>query len=202
MFTTYDLLQILLFLGLLIGLTPVLGSYMYKVFTGGKHIMLPVFGWFERLTYKFIKVNPDEETNWKTYTFGLITFNLIGFIFVFLIQMTQAFLPMNPAHLPNVSWHLAFNTAVSFMTNTNWLRLRSVSLTYSLPGSIIAKQNVIKSLSVSVIGTNLLLFTNYKGMDPESSAAGAGVAGSSSVGIDYAGVPATAGCSVGLNVTF
>ncbi len=120
MFTTYDLLQILLFLGLLIGLTPVLGSYMYKVFTGGKHIMLPVFGWFERLTYKFIKVNPDEETNWKTYTFGLITFNLIGFIFVFLIQMTQAFLPMNPAHLPNVSWHLAFNTAVSFMTNTNW----------------------------------------------------------------------------------
>jgi len=120
MFTTYDFLQILLFLGLLIGLTPVLGSYMYKVFTGGKHIMLPVFGWFERLTYKFIKVNPNEETNWKTYTFGLITFNLIGFGFVFLIQMTQAFLPMNPAHLPNVSWHLAFNTAISFMTNTNW----------------------------------------------------------------------------------
>lgn len=120
MFTTYDFLQILLFLGLLIGLTPVLGSYMYKVFTGGKHIMLPVFGWFERLTYKFIKVNPNEETNWKTYTFGLITFNLIGFGFVFLIQMTQAFLPMNPTHLPNVSWHLAFNTAISFMTNTNW----------------------------------------------------------------------------------
>ncbi len=120
MFTTYDFLQILLFLGLLIGLTPVLGSYMYKVFTGGKHFMLPVFGWFERLTYKFIKVNPDEETNWKTYTFGLITFNLIGFVFVFLIQMMQALLPMNPAHLPNVSWHLAFNTAISFMTNTNW----------------------------------------------------------------------------------
>jgi potassium-transporting ATPase potassium-binding subunit len=120
MFTTYDFLQILLFLGLLIGLTPVLGSYMYKVFTGGKHVMLPVFGWFERLTYKFIKVNPDEETNWKTYTFGLITFNLIGFGFVFLIQMTQGFLPMNPTHLPNVSWHLAFNTAISFMTNTNW----------------------------------------------------------------------------------
>jgi TonB-linked SusC/RagA family outer membrane protein len=90
----------------------------------------------------------------------------------------------------------------NFMTNTNWFRLRSVSLTYSLPSNILAKQNVIKALSVSVIGTNLLLFTNYKGMDPESSAAGAGVTGSSSVGIDYAGVPATAGCSVGLNVTF
>ena len=92
--------------------------------------------------------------------------------------------------------------SANFMTNTNWLRLRSLSLSYSLPSKIIAKQNVIKSLSINVTGNNLLLFTNYKGMDPESSAAGAGVSGSSSVGIDYAGVPATAGCSVGINVTF
>jgi K+-transporting ATPase ATPase A chain len=120
MFTTFDFLQIILFLGLLIGLTPVLGNYMYKVFTGEKHIMKPVFGWFERLTYKFIGVDSTEETNWKTYTFGLLTFNLIGFLFVFLLQLTQAFLPMNPAHVANVSWHTAFNTAVSFMTNTNW----------------------------------------------------------------------------------
>ena len=88
------------------------------------------------------------------------------------------------------------------MTNTNWVRLRSVSLTYSLPSKILARQNVIKSLSINATGYNLLLFTNYKGMDPESSAAGAGVSGSSSVGIDYAGVPATAGCSLGVNVTF
>ncbi len=90
----------------------------------------------------------------------------------------------------------------NFMTNTNWMRLRSVSLTYSLSSRIIARQNVIKSLSINATGYNLLLFTNYKGMDPESSAAGAGVSGSSSVGIDYAGVPATAGCSIGVNVTF
>jgi K+-transporting ATPase ATPase A chain len=120
MFTTYDFLQILIFLGLLIGLTPILGSYMYKVFMGEKHLMSAPFGWLERLTYKFIKVNPEEETNWKTYTFGLLLFNLIGFLFVFIIQLTQAFLPLNPAHLPNVSWHSAFNTAASFMTNTNW----------------------------------------------------------------------------------
>lgn len=120
MFTTYDFIQIVLFLGLLIGLTPVIGNFMYKVFTGGKHIMLPALGWLERLTYKFIKVNPEEETNWKTYTFGLLLFNLIGFLFVFLIQLTQAYLPLNPTHLPNVSWHSAFNTAVSFVTNTNW----------------------------------------------------------------------------------
>ncbi|MEI6823610.1 MAG: potassium-transporting ATPase subunit KdpA, partial [Bacteroidota bacterium] len=70
--------------------------------------------------YRFIKVMPDEETNWKKYTVGLLLFNLVGFVFVFLLQMLQAYLPMNPAHLPNVSWHLAFNTAASFITNTNW----------------------------------------------------------------------------------
>ncbi|NOU48719.1 MAG: potassium-transporting ATPase subunit KdpA [Bacteroidales bacterium] len=118
--TTLDIIQIILFFALLIGLTPVLGNYMYKVFTGSKHFMMSAFGWLEKLTYKIIKVNPDEETNWKSYTFSLIMFNLVGFVFVFLIQLFQAQLPLNPANLPNVSWHSAFNTAVSFMSNTNW----------------------------------------------------------------------------------
>lgn len=118
--TTLDFIQIILFFTLLIGLTPVLGNYMYKVFTGSKHFMMSAFGWLEKLTYKMIKVNPDEETNWKSYTFSLLMFNLVGFIFVFLIQLFQAQLPLNPANLQNVSWHSAFNTAVSFMSNTNW----------------------------------------------------------------------------------
>jgi potassium-transporting ATPase potassium-binding subunit len=118
--TTQDLIQIILFFALLISLTPILGKYMFKVFTGNKHFMLPVLGWLEKLTYKFVRVNPDEETNWKSYTFSLLMFNLLGFVFVFLIQLFQAYLPLNPAHLSNVSWHSAFNTSVSFMTNTNW----------------------------------------------------------------------------------
>ena len=118
--TAQDFIQIFLFFALLIGLTPVLGNYMYTVFTGKKHIMLPVFGWLEKLAYKSCGIDPAEETNWKSYTFGLLMFNLIGFIFVFLMQLFQAHLPLNPANLPNVSWHSAFNTAVSFMTNTNW----------------------------------------------------------------------------------
>ncbi|MDD2612766.1 MAG: potassium-transporting ATPase subunit KdpA, partial [Bacteroidales bacterium] len=118
--TTLDFIQVILFLGLLTALTPVLGGYMKKVFTGEKHFMLPVFGWMERLIYKFSGVDSKEETNWKTYTFRLLIFNLIGFLFVFLIQLTQVWLPLNPAGLSNVSWHSAFNTAVSFMTNTNW----------------------------------------------------------------------------------
>jgi K+-transporting ATPase ATPase A chain len=118
--TIIDKIQVILFFVLLIGLTPILGKYMSKVFTGSKHFMLPVFGWLERLTYRFIGVNHDEETNWKSYAFGLILFNLVGFVFLFIIQLIQVYLPLNPAHLNNVSWHSAFNTSISFVTNTNW----------------------------------------------------------------------------------
>jgi potassium-transporting ATPase potassium-binding subunit len=118
--TSHDLIQVILFLALLIGLTPVLGNYMSKVFTGESHFMKPVFGWIERLIYKFAGVDPEEETNWKSYTLNLLVFNLIGFAFLFFIQILQDYLPLNPSALPNVSWHSAFNTSVSFMTNTNW----------------------------------------------------------------------------------
>jgi K+-transporting ATPase ATPase A chain len=118
--TTHEIIQVVLFFALLIGLTPFLGNYMSKVFTGEKHFMIPVLGWFERLTCRVIGVKQNEETNWKTYAFGLLIFNLIGFVFVFLIQVLQSYLPLNPEQLPNVSWHSAFNTSVSFMTNTNW----------------------------------------------------------------------------------
>jgi K+-transporting ATPase ATPase A chain len=118
--TEQDIIQLILFFALLIGLTSILGKYMSKVFTGEKHFMLPVFGWLERLTYRFVGINPNEETNWKSFAFGLLLFNLIGFLFLFLIQLFQAFLPLNPANLSNVSWHSAFNTSVSFVTNTNW----------------------------------------------------------------------------------
>ena len=118
--TTLDYFQIILFIALVIGLTPVLGKFMFKVFAGEKHIMHPIFGWLEKLTYKLIKVNPNEESNWKSYTFDLLLFNLVGILFVFLIQLIQAQLPLNPENLPNVSWHSALNTAISFVTNTNW----------------------------------------------------------------------------------
>jgi len=117
---TSDTIQIILYFVLLTGLTPLVGSYMFRVFTGKKHFMTPVFGWLERLTFQFIRIDPQSETNWKSYTFGLLLFNLAGFVFLFLLQLVQRYLPLNPSHLPNVSWHLAFNTAVSFVTNTNW----------------------------------------------------------------------------------
>jgi K+-transporting ATPase ATPase A chain len=117
---TQDIIQVILFVALVIALTPVLGNYLKKVFTGEKHPMVPVLGWLEKLTYRFLAVKPNEETNWKSYTFGLLLFNLIGIIFLILIQLFQAYLPLNPEHLEGVSWHSALNTAVSFVTNTNW----------------------------------------------------------------------------------
>lgn len=118
--TALDLVSVILLFTLVIAITPMLGNYMKKVFSGERHIMMPVFGWLEKLTYRFVRTSPGEETNWKSYLFGLLIFNLTGFAFVFLVQLFQAHLPVNPANLPNVSWHSAFNTSASFMTNTNW----------------------------------------------------------------------------------
>ena len=118
--TTQDIIQIFLFFAVLIGLTPILGNFMFKVFSGGQHFMMPVFGWLEKLTYKFSGIDSNLETDWKSYTFSLLMFNLTGFVFVFLIQLVQTKLPLNPANLANVPWHSAFNTSVSFVTNTNW----------------------------------------------------------------------------------
>ena len=118
--TPHDFIQIILFITILTGLTPLLGTYMERAFTGKKHIMLPVFGWIERLTYRFAGGAALTDTNWKSYTFSLLTFNFIGFVFLFLIQLFQSYLPLNPAHHPDVSWHSAINTSISFITNTNW----------------------------------------------------------------------------------
>ena len=115
-----DIIQIIVYFVLLVVLTPVLGNYMYRVFTGQRTVLQPVFGWLERLAWRVTGSEEYVEQDWKSYAKSLLLFNLAGFVFLFLIQLFQAFLPMNPAKLPGVSWHLAFNTAVSFVTNTNW----------------------------------------------------------------------------------
>lgn len=102
----------------------------------------------------------------------------------------------------NYYWQNAYNLeSRNYMVNTNWLRLRNVSLSYTLPAEVLTRLRGIKGVTATFSGTNLFLWTNYKGMDPETSAAGSGAIGSSSVGIDYNGIPALAGVSFGLNVT-
>ncbi len=98
-------------------------------------------------------------------------------------------------------WANYARNAYNFMTSTNWVRLRSVSLSYDFSG-LLGGRSFIKGLSASVAGYNLLLWTNYKGMDPEVSVSGSGTGGSGSMGIDYCGVPATRNVTFGLNATF
>ncbi|MGN6266589.1 MAG: SusC/RagA family TonB-linked outer membrane protein [Ginsengibacter sp.] len=97
-------------------------------------------------------------------------------------------------------WSNYASNSLNFITSVNWLKLRSVSLTYDF-SNLLKNQKIIKGLSATVTGTNLATWTNYKGMDPEVSAAG-GTGGSGSTGIDYLGVPATASAAFGINLTF
>ncbi len=97
-------------------------------------------------------------------------------------------------------WQNYAANSYNFITSVNWLKLRSLSLTYDF-SSMLGNKEAIKGLSVTATGTNLFTWTNYKGMDPEVSAAG-GTGGSGSTGIDYLGVPAVASFTFGVNLTF
>ncbi|MFA5045386.1 MAG: potassium-transporting ATPase subunit KdpA [Paludibacter sp.] len=116
----FDYLQVFVYLLLLVALTPLIGNYMFKVFDNKPFKAKGIFSWLETSIYKTIGLKPDNQQNWKQYAFALLSFNLLGFLFVFVLQLIQKQLPLNPQQLGNVSWPLAFNTAASFMTNTNW----------------------------------------------------------------------------------
>lgn len=115
-----DYIQVFLFLFLLIGLTPVLGSFMAKVLNGEQNILSPVFGKSEKIIYKLTGIDKNQSMNWKKYAFSLLLFNLAGFVLLFVLLMLQKWLPLNPQHMDNMNWHTALNTSVSFVTNTNW----------------------------------------------------------------------------------
>lgn len=118
--TGLDWVQIALYLALLIVCTPLLGGYMTRVFQGERNLLALVMRPVENGLYRLIGVNNTAEQDWKTYAGALIAFNLVGFMFLFVLQIVQGWLPLNPAGLGNVEPLLAFNTATSFVTNTNW----------------------------------------------------------------------------------
>jgi potassium-transporting ATPase potassium-binding subunit len=114
-------IQLALFLGLLVVLTKPMGMYLVQVLDAqGKPFLSPVIGPVERLLYFLLHVDPQEEQDWKQYTFSLITFSLVGALFTYAILRLQYILPLNPQGLAALSDHLSFNTAASFTTNTNW----------------------------------------------------------------------------------
>ena len=113
-------IQILVFCGIIIALVKPLGAYMTRVFNGESTWLRPILGPVERGLYRIAGTREDEEQNWVTYAVAMLLFNLAGFILLYFLQRFQAVLPLNPAGMAEVGLALAFNTAASFVSNTNW----------------------------------------------------------------------------------
>ncbi len=118
--TTVGWLQIsLLFLAVLLVIKP-LGLYMARVFSGERTFLSPVLGRVERDLYRLSGINPAKEQSWLAYTLAMLAFSLAGFLALYTMLRLQAYLPLNPQGFSGLPSDLAFNTAVSFVTNTNW----------------------------------------------------------------------------------
>jgi potassium-transporting ATPase potassium-binding subunit len=117
---TYSWLQFPIYLAVLILLVKPLGGYMANVYQGKRTLLSPVVAPIEKTVYRIAGVNANSEMTWKVYAICVLLFNLVGFVFLYLILRLQHSLPLNPQFLQSVSPTLSFNTAVSFMTNTNW----------------------------------------------------------------------------------
>jgi K+-transporting ATPase ATPase A chain len=118
--TTNGILQIVFYLVVLVLAVRPLGAFMARIYQKEKTFLDPVFGPVERLIYRFAKINPDEEMNWKENAVAMLLFNFGGFAIVYALQRLQQFLPLNPQGMAAVTPDSSFNTAVSFATNTNW----------------------------------------------------------------------------------
>ena len=117
---SYDYGLILAFFALVLLPAPWLGRFYYKVMEGQRTWLSPVLGPVEKICYRIAGVDPATEQSWQKYTLALLVFNLMGFVLLFAILLLQQYLPLNPQQLPGQEWTQAFNTAVSFVTNTNW----------------------------------------------------------------------------------
>ncbi|MDE3052203.1 MAG: potassium-transporting ATPase subunit KdpA, partial [Nitrospirota bacterium] len=118
--TINGLVQIGLYFVVLIALVKPLGWYMARVYEGQACGLDRVVGPLERLVYRLCGVRQTEEMDWKTYGIAMLLFNAMGLVALYALQRLQGFLPLNPAGLGIVTTDLAFDTAASFSTNTNW----------------------------------------------------------------------------------
>jgi len=113
-------LQIFLVLGVILAITKPLGIFMTRVFNREKTFLDPVLGPIERLVYRLTGVDEGHEMRWTEYTVAMLLFSCVSMVLLYLMERMQLWLPLNPQKLANVPPALAFNTAASFTTNTNW----------------------------------------------------------------------------------
>ena len=114
-------LELALYIAALVLVTKPLGLWINRVLDpNGRTWLDPIFRPLEKLTYRVLRVDPAKEHDWKQYAIAMLLFSLMSCLFTYAILRLQQYLPLNPQHLGALSPHLAFNTAVSFVTNTNW----------------------------------------------------------------------------------
>ena len=118
--TVMGVVHILLYFGVILALTKPLGAYMHAVFEGESTISKRFFSPVERVIYRVFFVDEKKEMDWKRYTLSVLIFSTLSMFAVYTILRAQGHLPLNPQDFPGTTGHLAFNTAASFTSNTNW----------------------------------------------------------------------------------
>ncbi len=152
-----DIGWMLFFLTVLTLLIKPLGTYMTGIYQGKRTFLSPVLAPLETVIYKAAGVKHDEEMDWKDYAKALLLFNGLGLIVLFLILLLQGMLPLNPQRFPGFSLYLALNTAVSFVTNTNWQAYSGeITASYLTQMSGLAVQNFLSAATGMSIAVALI----------------------------------------------
>ncbi len=157
--TSVGVLQIAVFFGLILICTKPLGSFMARLFEGERTFLHPVLRWLEILTYKVSGIKEDVEQKWTHYTASLLSFSIFGFVILYLLQRLQGILPLNPAGFgaSQVPPDLAFNTATSFVTNTNWQAYSGeATLSYLVQMTGLAVQNFASAAAGIAVAVALI----------------------------------------------
>src|SRR5215475_14388938 len=157
--TAMGVLQIAVFFALILLCAKPLGAFMARVFDGQRTFLHPVLRWLEVLTYKVSGIREDVEQRWTQYAASLLSFSIFGFLLTYLLQRVQGILPLNPQHFgaANVPPDLAFNTATSFVTNTNWQAYSGEStLSYFVQMAALAVQNFASAAAGMAIAVALI----------------------------------------------
>jgi potassium-transporting ATPase potassium-binding subunit len=150
-------LQFVLYCAIVVALTPVLGAYMTRVFNGEPTWLSPLLRPVERLLYRIGGVEEAREQHWLTYTTAMLLFHAAGFVVLYALMRLQGALPFNPAEQSSVAPDLAFNTAVSFITNTNWQNYGGEStMSYLVQMLGLTHQNFLSAATGIVLAVALI----------------------------------------------
>ena len=162
-----DIVMFIVFLLVLLITSYPLGKYMARVYTDKPVLGDVVFNPLEKGIYKLIGLQANEPMNWKKYCGHLFVFNMLGMLLLFILQMVQAVLPFNPEQLGSVeTWHLALNTAISFMTNTNWQAYSGeTTMSYATQMLGLTVQNFVSAATGVCVAIALIRGLVNKGTD-------------------------------------